>query len=183
MVGLALAVALAAAPLAGCGEEPVAPLPVRQPAPSSPAGPATSPPNPTPAPSPPPSVAATTAATTAAAPTRPIAPPPTRPGRPSTAPTTGRPTGTPPAACLGAVRYDLVLAETELALFRSLCLATGGVLRIQGIGPGEVTVDREDLVVSNYEAGVVDIRFVRPGTVEVRIPQNGVTYPVVVVVR
>ncbi|MER7417509.1 hypothetical protein ABT346_12125 [Micromonospora peucetia] len=81
------------------------------------------------------------------------------------------------------MRYDLVLAENELALLRSLCFASGGVLRIIGIGPGEVTVDREDLVSRSYEAGVVDIRFVRPGTVDVMIPQGGTTHPVTVVVR
>ncbi|MGV9212593.1 hypothetical protein ACTFTM_12110 [Micromonospora sp. RB23] len=36
----------------------------------------------------------------------------------------------------GAVRHDLPLAETEIELLRSLCFATGAVLRIQGIGPG-----------------------------------------------
>ena len=80
------------------------------------------------------------------------------------------------------MRYDLVLAETELALLKSLCFATGGVLRIRGIGPGQVTVDREELVSRSYEAGVVDIRFVRAGTVVVTIPQDGRTYPITVVV-
>ncbi len=65
---------------------------------------------------------------------------------------------------------------------RSLCFATGGVLRIQGIGPGQVEVDQEHLVSRSYEAGVVDIRFVRAGTVVVSIPQDGRTYPVTVVV-
>ncbi|WP_225319848.1 hypothetical protein [Micromonospora aurantiaca (nom. illeg.)] len=75
-----------------------------------------------------------------------------------------------------------MLAETELALLKSLCFAAGGILRIRGIGPGEVTVDREDLVSRSYEAGVVDIRFVRTGTVVVTIPQDGRTYPITVVV-
>ncbi|WP_247685711.1 hypothetical protein [Micromonospora sp. C31] len=81
------------------------------------------------------------------------------------------------------MRHDVVLAETELALLTSLCFATAGVLRIIGIGPGEVTVDREDLVSRSYEAGVVDIRFVRPGAVAVLIPQGGTTHTVTVVVR
>ncbi|EEP74497.1 hypothetical protein MCAG_04824 [Micromonospora sp. ATCC 39149] len=76
-----------------------------------------------------------------------------------------------------------MLAETELALLPAMCFATGAVLAIRGIGPGEVTVDREDLVSRSYEAGVVEIRFVRAGTVVVLIPQEGTTYPLTVVVR
>ncbi|MFJ5542437.1 hypothetical protein [Micromonospora chalcea] len=161
-----------------CADRPVSPLPARPPVTSAAAAPSAtaSPPGPTPAPA----VSGVTAPPGAAPPSRPIR------VRPPAAPRTTRPTPpvrtTPPAACLGPVRYDLVLAETELALLKSLCLAAGGVLRIQGIGPGEATVDREDLVSRNYEAGVVDIRFVRTGTVVVTIPQNGRAYPVTVVV-
>lgn len=81
------------------------------------------------------------------------------------------------------MRYDLPLAETEIELLKSLCFATGAVLRIQGIGPGLVTVDRPDLVSQHYEAGVVDIRFVRPGTVAVTIPKDGREHTITVVVR
>lgn len=81
------------------------------------------------------------------------------------------------------MRYDLPLAETELELLRSLCFAAGAVLRIQGIGPGLVTVDRPELVSQHYEAGVVDIRFVRPGTVDVTIPQQDREHTITVVVR
>ncbi|MGN9813025.1 hypothetical protein ACTMSW_27190 [Micromonospora sp. BQ11] len=162
--------------VAACGDAPVAPLPVQPPAPSTatPGGSATVT-APTP-PSPAPPTAATTTATTRRPPAS---------GAPIRTPRRSTPPPSPttlPDACLGAVRYDLVLAETELALVRSLCFATGGVLRIRGIGPGEVTVDREDLVSRSYEAGVVDIRFVRVGTVVVTIPQNGTAYPITVVV-
>ncbi|WP_433392673.1 hypothetical protein [Micromonospora sp. KLBMP9576] len=172
-----------ALPLAACagGETSVAPLPVQPPAAASRS------PGPPPASAPPAS----------APPARPSTPgpsavvPPARRPPPAGAPTTtaGRtppatrsPSG-PPSTCHGAVRHDVVLAETELALLRSLCFATGGVLRIIGIGPGEVGVDREELVSRTYEAGVVDIRFVRPGTVAVLIPQGGTTHTVTVVVR
>ncbi|WCN83650.1 hypothetical protein [Micromonospora sp. LH3U1] len=57
------------------------------------------------------------------------------------------------------------------------------MLRIQGIGPGLVTVDRPELVSQQYEAGVVDIRFVRPGTVDVTIPQQDREHTITVVVR
>ncbi|MEU4337367.1 hypothetical protein AB0F59_22430 [Micromonospora lupini] len=96
--------------------------------------------------------------------------------------TTPPPTAATPA-CQGAVRYDLPLAETEVELLKSLCFATGAVLRIQGIGPGLVTVDRPELVSQQYEAGVVDIRFVRPGTVGVTIPKEGREHTITVVVR
>ena len=84
---------------------------------------------------------------------------------------------------MGAIRYDLDLQNTELALLTSMCFATGAVLRVQGIGPGELTAEPADLVSQQYEGGVVDIRFVRPGTVTVTIPQNGQTYTITVVVR
>ncbi|WP_229398375.1 hypothetical protein [Micromonospora okii] len=175
-VGLAVAVAVA-----GCGgDRLVSPLPVQ------PASAAVSA-----APGRPPASAGSTPPATRLPPTPPAAPPTSRrppPVQAAPARTTRTPPAAPspsglPTACQGAVRYELVLAETELALVPALCFATGAVLRIRGIGPGEVTVDREDLVSRSYEAGVVDIRFVRPGTVTVLIPQEGTTYPVTVVVR
>ncbi|MEU8282882.1 hypothetical protein AB0C01_00820 [Micromonospora sp. NPDC048905] len=180
-----LVVVLAAtAGVAACGADAVSPLPVQPPGPSrsstpTPATPATT------------TMPATTPTTpaTAGSPTR---PPPTS-ARPVPAPpeptrTRGTPRTTPPPAdatpaCQGAVRYDLPLAETEIELLRSLCFATGAVLRIQGIGPGLVTVDRPELVSQQYEAGVVDIRFVRPGTVAVTIPKDGREHTITVVVR
>ncbi|MFI5927989.1 hypothetical protein ACIA3K_18615 [Micromonospora sp. NPDC051543] len=166
-----LAVVLAVAVgVAACGADAVAPLPVQ-------------PPGPTPAT---PTPSATSAIPSPAG--SPSRPPPTR-GRPPAPPSTrGTPRTTPPPtaatpACRGAVRYDLPLAETELELLRSLCFATGAVLRIQGIGPGLVSVDRPELVSQQYEAGVVDIRFVRPGTVDVTIPEEGREHTITVVVR
>ncbi|MFG3299068.1 hypothetical protein [Micromonospora chersina] len=164
--GLAvLAVLAVLAGASACADRSVSPLPVRPPTPAASTVGAAAPP--------------TTAApgtSTATPPSRSPTPPRSRTARPTAS------TSTPPSACLGAVRYDLVLAETELALLKSLCFATGGVLRIRGIGPGLVTVDRADLVSRSYEAGVVDIRFVRTGTVVVTIPQDGRTYPITVVV-
>jgi len=93
-------------------------------------------------------------------------------------PTTTKPTGT----CYGAVRYDLDLHNTVLDLVKSMCFHTGGVLRLQGIGPGLVTATPESLVSRSYEGGVVDLRFVRPGTVTVTIPQDERTYTITVVV-
>ncbi|MFV2112988.1 hypothetical protein ACFHW0_11720 [Micromonospora sp. LOL_025] len=178
-----LAVAVAV-PVAGCGggDAPVSPLPVQATASRSP-GPTSPSPSALPSSALPPSSSTPGRPPAVVPPARrppPAAPPTTAAGRTPTA--TRSPSG-PPGTCFGAVRHDVVLAETELALLPSLCFATGGMLRIIGIGPGEVTVDREDLVSRSYEAGVVDIRFVRPGTVDVLIPQGGTTHTVTVVVR
>ncbi|MET7817326.1 hypothetical protein [Micromonospora zamorensis] len=166
-------VLVAAVAVAACGgTDAVAPLPVQPPAESRPSPTPSAIPAPTASPSRPPPTSG-----------RPIAAPPApatargtphRPAATSTGPTT---------SCQGAVRYDLPLAETELELLRSLCFATGAVLRIQGIGPGLVTVDRPELVSQHYEAGVVDIRFVRPGTLDVTIPQQDREHIITVVVR
>ncbi|WP_425695535.1 hypothetical protein [Micromonospora sp. DT178] len=187
MVAVAVAV-----PVAGCGggDAPVSPLPVQAPASRSP-GPASPSPSALPSSALPSSAFPPSPSTPGRPPGPPAAVPPARRPPPAAPPTTaaGRTPGAtqspsgPPGTCFGAVRHDVVLAETELALLPSLCFATGGVLRIIGIGPGEVTVDREDLVSRSYEAGVVDIRFVRPGTVDVLIPQGGTTHTVTVVVR
>jgi hypothetical protein len=85
-------------------------------------------------------------------------------------------------ACYGAVRHDLDLHNTVLDLVKSMCFHTGGVLRLQGIGPGLVTATPGPLVSQSYEAGVVDLRFVRAGTVTVSIPQDERTYTITVVV-
>jgi len=155
--------------LAGCAGEPLAPLPVQE----------TGPP-----------------AAAASAPPRVSAGPPVSPATttaPTTVPTTRTTTrtadpATPPAApstdavCLGAVRYDLNLQETVLDLVTSMCFSAGGVLRLQGIGPGLVTAEPADLVAQSYEAGVEDLRFLRPGTVTVRVPQNDRIHTIEVVV-
>ena len=99
------------------------------------------------------------------------------------APHTSEPTSAKPVgSCYGAVRHDLDLRNTVLDLVKSMCFHTGGVLRLQGIGPGLVTATPESLVSRSYEAGVVDLRFVRPGTVTVSIPQDEQTYTITVVV-
>ncbi|MEH1013445.1 hypothetical protein V6U90_10060 [Micromonospora sp. CPCC 206060] len=171
---LAAVIAVAVlAPATACADPPVSPLPAAQPSGPSdglPSGPTSV--------SPPPSRTPVEVATTSA-----DRPTPPRSTKTSAAPKPAPSTSERPSTCLGAVRYDLDLATEELALIRSLCFATGGVLRIQGIGPGEVTVDRTDLVSQHYEAGVVDIRFVRTGTVAVRIPQEGTTHTITVVIN
>jgi hypothetical protein len=159
----------AAAPLAACGDDPVAPLPAEA---APPAATATATPSLTAPPG--------TSASPAASPPRRAAPPPAvRP----TKPTSTRPTSTKaPSTCLGAVRYDLDVQNTVLDLVRSMCFHTGGVLRLQGIGPGLVTSRPASVVSQSYEAGVVDLRFIRAGTATVTIPQNEQTHTITVVV-
>ncbi|MGW5558763.1 hypothetical protein ACWER9_16245 [Micromonospora sp. NPDC003944] len=177
-VGRVVTALAAAAAVTACGSDAVSPLPVQPLGPSASASVLPSPPTPSVTPG------------TSRSPTR----PPSAAGRPVPAPpaptrtrgTPQRPTSpptTPTSSCQGAVRYDLPVADTELELLRSLCFATGAVLRIQGIGPGLVTVDRPELVSQHYEAGVVDIRFVRTGTVAVTIPKDDRAYTITVVVR
>ncbi|WP_410821386.1 hypothetical protein [Micromonospora sp. 050-3] len=164
--------------VAACGGgDAVSPLPVQPPGPT----------RTTPAPSAIATISASPALT--GSPSRPpptsarAAAPPPAPTRPRGTPRTTPPPTDATPACQGAVRYDLPLAETEIELLKSLCFATGAVLRIQGIGPGLVTVDRPELVSQQYEAGVVDIRFVRAGTVAVTIPKDGREHTITVVVR
>lgn len=157
---------------AGCAAEPpVSPLPTE--APTS-AAPSRSPAGVSPRALPPTSA-------------RPSPPAPSRSSRrPAVTTSPGRtPTTTPPqsSSCQGAVVHTIDLTTDELALVRALCVAVGAVLRIENIGPGEVTTDSPDLVDPNYAAGVVEIRFVRPGTVVVTIPQNGTPHDITVVVR
>jgi hypothetical protein len=162
---------IATAPLAACRADSVSPLPVEV---ADTVRPATATANPTPSGTP-------------KAPPTGVSPPHTARPPTGTRPTktkTVKPTHTKPtSSCLGAVRYDLDLHNTVLDLIKSMCFHTGGVLRLQGIGPGLVTATPESLVSQNYEGGVVDLRFIRPGTVTVTIPQDERTYTITVVVR
>lgn len=176
-VGRVVTALTAVAMVAACGSDAVSPLPVQPREPS-----ASVPPSPPPTPSVTPGTSRSPSRPPPAAGRPvPVPPAPTRtrgtPQRPTPPPTT------PTSSCQGAIRYDLPVADTELELLRSLCFATGAVLRIQGIGPGLVTVDRPELVSQHYEAGVVDIRFVRPGTVAVTIPKDDRAHTITVVVR
>jgi hypothetical protein len=150
--GAALVLALA---LTGCGGPLVSPLPIEAPVAL-----------------PSPSLSRSPSLPRSAAPTT---PPPSTPRRPtSPAPTrrssspSSRPTPSLPAACYGPVRVEMSPHE-PMASATSLCIAAGGVLRISGTGPGTVEIDREDLADQHYEAGVVDVRFLRPGTVVVTV--------------
>jgi hypothetical protein len=176
MRGLITGVLAAALAVAGCAAEPaVSPLPTD--AGAAPPGPAASgPASGGPAGSGPASSAPPSAAPTSRRPGRPAA-------TPRATPTSNRPTTAPASSCRGAIVYTIDTTTDELALVPSLCVGVGAVLRIENIGPGEVTTDSPTLVDPNYEAGVVEIRFLRAGTVVVTIPHEGSSYDVTVVVR
>jgi hypothetical protein len=74
-------------------------------------------------------------------------------------------------------------ADTELALVSSICLAVGGVLRVEGTGPGTVSADPPDAASCQYEAGVEWCRFLSTETVNVSIVRDEQTYVIPVVVK
>jgi hypothetical protein len=160
---------MAAASLAACGADSVSPLPVEA---AETATSVAASPSPSPTPTPSASVASAS----------PRSSPTTRPRPTKTKVKTTRATPKATSTCYGAVRHDIDLQNTELALIRSMCFHAGGVLRLKGIGPGLVTATPESLVDPNYEGGVVDLRFLRAGTVTVKIPQEEQTYTITVVV-
>jgi hypothetical protein len=164
---------IAAIPLAACGAPAVSPRPAQAAGNETSAAPSRTPSKASSAP-------ARAGTPEPGAVRKPAGQRPTRTRTVKPAPTT--PTAEPTGTCFGAVRHDLDLHNTELALIKSMCFHTGGVLRLQGIGPGLVTATPGRLVSSNYEAAVVDLRFVRPGTVTVTIPQDEQTYTITVVV-
>jgi hypothetical protein len=167
---------IAALPLSACGSPSVSPRPVQaaenEPAATASRSPAVSP--------------STSARTTTSTPDGDrLKPARTKAAEPTRTRTTTRPAPAstePTGTCYGAVRREIDLQNTELALIRSMCFHTGGVLRLQKIGPGLVTATPESLVSQSYEAAVVDVRFVRAGTVTVTIPMDEQTHTITVVV-
>ncbi|GIE87077.1 hypothetical protein [Actinoplanes regularis] len=155
--------------MAGCaGESPVSPLPTEAAVGAAPVGSVSV----TPSPSPSRPASASPPSRRPPVGTPPSSRTPTRPSSPSSS-----------SSCEGAIVRTIDATAEELALVPAMCLAVGAVLRVENIGPGEVTTDSPDLVAQHYEAGVVEVRFVRKGTVVVAIPQGGTTYDITVVVR
>ena len=100
------------------------------------------------------------------------------PGKPPTTTASGA-----PSTCLGAVRYDLDSQSVEAATMRSMCVRVGAVLRLQNLGPGELTAEPASLVRPRYEAGVHDTQFVGTGTVSLRFLQGDDEVEITVVIR
>jgi hypothetical protein len=162
--------------VAGCGPERLSSLPVH-----SPVRPVNAAPSGAAVASPSGSAVASPGGPATVRPGRPPAPP----GHSSPAATaTAEPTqdGSATPTCRGADRHDVDLSENE-RLDTWMCFQTGGVLRLQGIGPGLVTADPRELVDMNYEAAVQDIAFLRPGTVTVTITRDERIDEITVVVK
>jgi hypothetical protein len=153
------------ASVAGCGGDPLTPLPVQ----AASAGPAAVPSG---------SPAAKTG--TGTSPPASIRPPavvkPTRTRTPKPRPTSE-------SACFGAIQYDIDVSKDVLDLHKSMCFHTGGILRLKNIGPGLVEQEPDSVVSGSYEAGIVTLRFIRPGTATVTVPQEDQTHTITVVVR
>jgi hypothetical protein len=98
---------------------------------------------------------------------------------PTVTPTT-TPTPPSPAPCYGADPVDVDVPATDLEPLESMCFTAGGVLRLLNIGPGLVTAEPASLVDRTDEGGVVDIRFLSPGTVTVTVPKNERTHTITV---
>jgi len=173
----AVALALTAL-LSGCAGNQLAPLPVPARAAQTTAQPSSAPASPALSPSP-----ATTRSSRPPAGVVPDAPAITLPPQPTTSAPKPKPTtSAPSSSCDEAVLVDLDLQNTELALVPSMCFHIGGVLRMHSIGPGLVEATPESLRDYRYEAAVVTLRFLRPGTVTVTILQDTQTYTIEVVV-
>ena len=74
-------------------------------------------------------------------------------------------------------------ADTELALVKSICVATGAILRVEGTGPGTVSAEPQASVSQFYEAGIVECRFLAAGTVTITIERDGEFFEIAVVVK
>jgi serine/threonine protein kinase len=170
-----LAAALVGDSVVGRGAGPArAPDRVAGPAPPSTVGPSTGGPS--------------TAAPSVGATTRPavVPPPPVGPAETPSLDASITPTAsasTDPVCFDAGFRHVVNVPETELELLTSMCFTAGGVLRLQNIEPGLVTVEPESpFASSNYEAGGYDIQFLRPGTVEVTVPKDEQIHTITVVI-
>jgi hypothetical protein len=135
------------------------------------------------------SAAAAAACTSAPGPGRAV-PRPTGSTPTATAPATGRattpvrpPRAAEPAAaprhprppvgstCLGAVVHRLDAGDTGPP-WRPLCMAVGGVLRVENLGPDVFTMSPSHKMECWYEAGIRECRLIHTGRVRVTIERG-----------
>ncbi len=93
---------------------------------------------------------------------------PTTPASHSASPT--HPTPVPPR-CLGAVLYKIDASVGGPPGAR-LCMAVGGMLRIDNAGPGYVEMTPDNKTDCSYEAAVHECRLIGTGTVRVTVTQR-----------
>ena len=168
---IAGALALVTTSMAACGAGPQTPLPVQ----AASAEPAAAPSG---SPTTLPSASTGTGTSPPATAGQPGVVKPTR-----TRTTTPRPDPTSESACFGAIQYDIDVPNTALELHKSMCFHTGGILRLTNIGPGLVQSEPDSVVSGSYEAGIVTLRFIRPGTATITVPQEDQIHTITVVVR
>jgi hypothetical protein len=87
----------------------------------------------------------------------------------------GTHSATGPPDCMGAVIYT-VNASDAGSPKRPMCIAVGGVVRVENLGPGNLSVNPSDRVSCWYEAAITECRLIRTGTVTFnisRVPKVG----------
>jgi len=80
-----------------------------------------------------------------------------------------------PPACMGAVIYTVDASDAGSPK-RPVCIAVGGVVRVENLGPGSLSANPSDRVSCWYEAGIHECRLIRTGTVMFhisRVPKVG----------
>jgi hypothetical protein len=85
------------------------------------------------------------------------------------------------STCLGAVMYTVDAADTGPP-WPAPCLGVGGVVRLENVGPGELSEDPVDAVSCFYAAGVHECRLLRAGTVQLTVTRDEQTRSLTVVV-
>jgi hypothetical protein len=126
----------------------------------------------------------------------PIQPPTTAPSTAAPSPTAAPivPSGKPAQAdapvpaqtgsgppCSGAIIYRLDASDTGRAWPR-LCIAVGGVLRVEHLGPDGFSANAWDKVDCWYEARVRECRLIHTGTVRFTITSAGQVRPLTLVI-
>lgn len=86
-----------------------------------------------------------------------------------------------PAACLGAVVYDIDGADSA-DIPKSLCMKTGGVLQVRNVAPNAVAGTPPAAVSCTWEAGITNCRFILVGNATVTVGTAGRTRSIAVVV-
>ncbi|HZM82400.1 MAG TPA: hypothetical protein VFC19_42310 [Candidatus Limnocylindrales bacterium] len=85
-----------------------------------------------------------------------------------------------PLSCMGAVVYRVNYSEGSFK--GRVCIAVGGVVRVENLGPWNLSIDPSGLVSCWYEAAVRECRLIRTGTVTFKtkgVPNAG-TFTVVI---
>jgi len=80
------------------------------------------------------------------------------------------PTAARPSDCMGAVIYRVDALDAGWSQ-ASVCIAVGGVVRVENLGPGTLSIDPAERVSCWYEAAITECRLI--GTGRVRFTASG----------